>query len=220
MPPVSMTSVVTSAITLRDLLPGATDRATFVGQTGSGKTTLARTLLAYRPYVVVLDVKGTLNWPGYRIVRTLPKLSAIDPETDTRIIYRPDFSELRSPELIDPFFEWVYRRHNTTVYIDETAGVTQGDQYPYHYGACFMRGRELGVEVWSATQRPIRIPQIALSEAEHVYAFRLRMPQDRARVESVASISQLAIAGLGKREFLYSPQDGEVIGPLTLRLAA
>lgn len=206
-------------VELRDLAPGASDRVLFAGQTGSGKTTLARQLLRFRRYVVVLDVKGTLNWDGYKVLRSQRQLEQLDPDEHRRIIYRPDYAELRDPDAIDPFFEWVYKRHNTTVYIDETAGITQGDSYPYHYGACFMRGRELGVEVWSATQRPMRIPQIAMSEAEHIFCFRLRMPQDRARLESVAAVPEHAIARLSKREFLYAPQDGAIRGPLTLDLS-
>ena len=202
---------------LRALCPGKSDRALFVGQTGSGKTTLAQVLLRmFRKYVVVLDVKGTLNWSGYRVVRTMGGLSRIDPDEDTRIIYRPDYSELRDPEAIDPFFKWIVDRRHTTVYVDETAGVTQGDNFPYNYGACLMRGREMGVELWSATQRPLRIPQIAMSEAEHVYAFRLRMPQDRARVSQLTAIPEERISSLRKREFLYAPQDGGIRGPLTL----
>jgi energy-coupling factor transporter ATP-binding protein EcfA2 len=204
---------------LRALCPRKSDRAFFVGQTGSGKTTLAQVLLRmFRVHVAVLDVKGTLNWGGYKLVRTMSALSRIDPTETTRIIYRPGYAELRDPEAIDPFFRWAFDRHHTTVYIDETAGVTQGNTYPYHYGACLMRGRELGVELWSATQRPMSIPQISMSEAEHVYAFRLRMPQDRDRVSALTAIPVERIATLAKRQFLYAPQDGDIRGPLTLEL--
>jgi ABC-type oligopeptide transport system ATPase subunit len=202
------------------LCPRRSDRALFVGQTGSGKTTLAQVLLRlFRVHVVVLDVKGTLNWKGYTLIRSMSKLTRVEPEETTRIIYRPNYAELRDPDAIDPFFQWIYERHHTTVYVDETAGVTQGDTYPYHYGACLMRGREKGTEVWSATQRPMRIPQIAMSEAEHVYAFRLRMLQDQSRVEQLTAIPPGSIGTLRKREFLYAPQDGDIRGPLTLNFA-
>lgn len=198
---------------LASLVPAKSDRALFVGQTGSGKTTLARVLLEARRYVVVLDAKGTIKWPGYRLEKNLDRLVK---RAEPRLIYRPTMEELVDESTIDSFFRWIYLRRNTTVYIDETAAITRGDVYPFHYGACFMRGRELNVEVWSATQRPTRIPQVALSESEHVYAFRLRLPQDRMRVEALTGISQDAISGLTKRNFLYAPQSGEVAGPFTL----
>lgn len=200
---------------LSDMLPARTDRALFVGQTGSGKTTLAQHLLNARRYVVVLDVKGTLNWRGYELHRSLARMAKSDAE---RLIYRPPYNVLEDDEEMDGFFRWIYLRRNTTVYVDETAGVTNGDNFPYHFGACYMRGRELGVEMWCATQRPMRIPQIVMSEAEHVYVFKLRMPQDRLRVESITGIANALQFPLRKREYLYAPQDGDVHGPLTLAL--
>jgi DNA helicase HerA-like ATPase len=92
------------------------DRVLFVGTTGSGKTTLARVLLSSRAFVVVLDVKGTLNWPGYRMVRRLRDLARIDADKSRRIIYRPHYTELNA---IDPFFRWILERGNTTLYVDE-----------------------------------------------------------------------------------------------------
>jgi DNA helicase HerA-like ATPase len=210
---------VAQAVDLKALIPRRTDRALLSGQTGSGKTTLAQVLLQHREYVVVLDVKGTLNWGGYRVFPELKKLKDVDPVEVKKIIYRPTYAELGSEEAINDFFGWVYDRRNTTLYVDELAGVTRGDRYPYFYGACLMRGRELGIEVISGTQRPTHIPQIAMSEAEHVYTFKLKMRRDRERMEDLTGIPQERIARLQKREFLYAPQDGEIVGPLRLELA-
>lgn len=205
-------------VEIQQLAPGRSDRVFLAGQTGSGKTTLAQQLLLLRRYVVVLDVKGTLNWSGYFRVTKFSELLNLDPVESPRVIYAPRYEELSDSEQVNDFFRWVYDRHNCTVYVDELAGVTSGDSYPYYYGACLMRGRELGVEVWSGSQRPTRIPQIAMSEAEHVYCFKLKMTQDRQRMESLAEIPQEKIAALPKQHFLYAPQDGGVIGPLKLAL--
>jgi len=198
------------------LIPAPSDRALFAGQTGSGKTTLARELLSHREYVVVLDGKGTIDWPGYERATTLQHLYDSHPEKQPRLIFRPDYATLANERAMDDFFRWVYDRRRTTLYVDETASVTRGDIFPFHYGACLMRGRERGVEVWSATQRPMRIPIIAQSEAEHAYIFRLRMPQDRQRIEQTTGIDADDIARLDKHFFLYAPQDGEIMGPHTL----
>ncbi len=200
---------------LRGLIPSPSDRALLVGQTGSGKTTLARYLLTARKYRVVADYKGKLNWPEYTVCTTLRAL--VQNRADS-LLYRPNYGESQDEEICARFWEWIYQRGNCTVYVDETAAITNGNTYPYHYGAVLMRGRELGIELWSATQRPKDIPQVVLSESEHVFAFRLRLPQDRERVEQLTGIDRQRIASLTKREFLYARQDAEVVGPLHLQL--
>lgn len=198
-----------------DLIPRRGERAVFVGQTGSGKTTLARLLLRARRYVVVLDVKGNLNWPGYKVYKSFGALTKAKEE---RLIYRPAWQELQDPDEIEAFFCWVYQRRNCTVYIDELFGICNGDVYPPHYGACLTRGRELGIDVWSATQRPKRVPQVALSESENYYAFYLKMPQDRERMRDLTGIDDEEIATLPKFDFLFARQDGGTVGPLRLDL--
>lgn len=202
-------------LTLDELTPRKTDRALFVGMTGSGKTTLAQILLRSRGYVVAVDFKGLLKWPGYEVHTGIGSLARAKAP---RLIYRPNYDEIRNEEIQEQVWEWLYRRGNTTVYVDETAAVTEGNVYPFYYGACLMRGREHGIELWSATQRPARIPSIVLSESEHVFAFRLRLPQDRERVEALTMIERESIAVLPKHEFLYAPQDGDIVGPLRLNL--
>jgi len=209
------TNSARSSLPLSSMIPARSDRALLVGQTGSGKTTLARWLLASREFQVVIDAKGTLKWDGYTVARRVHNLTK---RREARLIYRPSYGALQDHDEQERLWQWLYERGNTTVYVDETAAITDGDIFPYYYGACLMRGRERGIELWSATQRPLRIPQVCLSESEHVYAFRLRLPQDRQRVEALTGIPARSIHALPKRHFLYAPQDGEVSPPLTLSL--
>lgn len=202
-------------LTTTDLLPARGERAVFVGQTGSGKTTLARTLLRSRQYVVVIDPKGMLAWPEYRVYRSLATLTKAK---EPRLIYRPSWQELQDSDELEAFFSWVYQCRNRTLYVDELFGIAQGEVYPPHFGACLTRGRELGIDVWSATQRPKRVPQVALSEAEHYYAFYLKLSQDRERVRDLTGIESEQIAVLPKYQFLYARQDSGTVGPLTLAM--
>lgn len=199
-----------------NILPAPTDRAFFVGQTGSGKTTLARELLKQRRYVVVMDGKGLLDWPEMKLIKKFDQLTTA---TEEKMIWRPTHEELRDEEAIDKFFEWIYLRGNTCVYVDEAATVTRGEEIPSYYHGCITRGREHGVEMWSGTQRPSRVPQVLMSEAEHFYAFRLKMPRDREKVEAMSGIEQDKLAVIPKHQFFYAPQDGDVRGPLRLRLS-
>ena len=201
------------------LIPPATDRAVLVGQTGSGKTTLARYLLNERTlrgsHTVVFDYKGRIDWKEFELCTSLSKLAGSKKQS---LLYRPTYEESQDEETVNKVWEWLYRRGGTTAYIDELDAISSGEVYPYYYGACLVRGRELGIEVWSATQRPTKIPQRTLSESENVYAFKLRLPQDRERVEALTGIDRTRINELRKREFLFSRQDGETQGPIILKI--
>jgi energy-coupling factor transporter ATP-binding protein EcfA2 len=207
-------------VPFESILPDVTDRVFLVGQTGSGKTTLAEMLCRCRYYVVVFDPKGRIGWEGYEVHTQLASLVA---SSAARLIYRPVYEELQDLDehgTVDQFFEWVYRRGHTTLYVDEVLAVAQGDMYPWHYGACITRGRELGIETYTATQRPARIPGIVRSEAEHDYIFKLRRASDRETMEEETGVSRDAIFQLPKHHFFYARQDSEAVGPLTLDLSA
>lgn len=203
---------------LATLEPGATDRALFVGMTGSGKTTLARALLRERTHVVVLDGKGTVDWPGWARHTQLARAVKLDPRKQPRIIYAPAPSELRDRELMEAFFAWVYERKNTLLYIDEIYSIAFGTDLPDGLQAILTRGRERRVPVWGATQRPMFVPTAFLTEAEHAYLFRLQAPQDRKKVADFYGIDPDALNGLGKRLFYYAPIGEYPTGPLTLKL--
>lgn len=202
---------------LSQMIPHPGERCVIIGKTGSGKTTLARFLCNYRTHVVALDSKGTLRWDGFKVYATLRELQRA---REPKLIYRPTIYEMRDAAILDAFFEWVFRRQHTTLYVDELAAIGDVGEYPLHFGACLTRGRELGVETWVSTQRPCDIPQIVLSESEHAYVFRLRLPQDQRRAADVVGVNPLLVAGLPHKEFFYAAAAGEPSGPYTLDLGA
>lgn len=138
-------------------------------------------------------------------------LGKLNGKKHPKILYAPSVYELSSSETMDAFFQWVYERRNCTVYVDEIAAVATATTFPFHLGACYMRGRERGVEVWAATQRPARVPMICFSEAEHTYCFYLKMRPDRIRVEQDAGIDADDIHALPKRQFIYTSLDRAII---------
>ena len=201
------------------MLPGRTDRALFVGMTGSGKTTLARALLAGRKFVIVYDGKGTVNWPGHKLVTELDRLFDLDPVKYPRLTYRPNVADAQDDARKEAFFAWVYARRNCTLYIDEVYSVVSGNQLPFSFRAILTRGREHNLESWNATQRPMMIPQEIISEAEHAYVFKLRMEQDRDKLARVAGFNPDALRVQHKRDFLYFRDDSvQPFGPFRLAL--
>lgn len=157
---------------------GADERVIFVGKTGTGKTTLARNLLAHQRRLVVCDGKGTLwRWGLEDIdVSDLPRRLGNRSEGRYRLPPGTDW---------DTAFSMLLELGPVVVYIDELYAVVEPGRRSAALSALQTRGRELGVSVWAATQRPTWVPLTSLSESEVWFVFRLQLPDDRRRVEAV-----------------------------------
>ncbi len=163
----------------------ANDRVLLAGKTGSGKTWFAHRLLAGVPRLVVIDPKATLiDW------------GLTEPGADdwTRL-ERGGTGRFRilAPIVDDPLmwyeslFQRLYDIGDLTVYIDEAYAVSSPGSRPGKYlAALYTRGRELGIGVWAATQRPTWIPLFLISEADWLIMFRLNLPDDRKRLAAIA----------------------------------
>lgn len=199
------------------------------GRTGSGKTYLAKKYLAGYRNVVALDTKGTLVWqeiPGTKWdlgKQPYPKFDLVDggkeltlverladlPKVKTpKIIYRPRLEEMNE-DFYNEFFKWCYLRRNTIVWVDEVMSICPGpSKIPFYYQGILTRGRELGVSVWSLTQRPKTIPLVIISESSHFFVFDLNMAEDRERLMEVTGCPQLGQKP-GQYNFWYYKVDAE-----------
>lgn len=161
------------------------ERVIIVGKTGSGKTTLARYITTATRRLLVIDSKGSLGkWD----------LEPFDDEALEKLRSGGAVRArvLRPPEDDGSFyghvFKAAYEAGNVVIYIDEMfAIVPPGSRAPEYMQACYTRGREFGIGVWSSTQRPASIPLIAISEAEHFFMFRLTLFEDRKRMSEFMS---------------------------------
>jgi len=190
----------------RQLQMGVNDRATLIGATGTGKTTLARFLVEdkYKRNSVVYNNKPSDSislWRDTQILYT--DFDTIQDVETPRMIYTPPLRESLNPDLQDRFFDWIYFRRYTRLYIDEANALRGGVNPSYYLQACICRGRERGIGVVTGTQRPHRVPMILMSEAEHFFIFRLNMLQDRQRVWEMTGISVDEQTDLEQYEFFY-----------------
>lgn len=180
------------------------------GKTGSGKTYLARKYLAGYENVFVLDTKGTLEWPEVprdelTIITHISELNKVE---TPKCIYKPAIEELE-PEFYDQFFRFIYERGHTILWVDEIMSVSPNAQkIPFYLKAALTRGRELGVAVWSLTQRPSGINLLPISEASHIISFDLNLPQDRKRMAEVSGAPEF-LKKPGEYKFWYYNVQGE-----------
>lgn len=201
---------------IEELYIPATGRGVLVGMTGSGKSTLAKVLISPFRYVAVIDPKGLLDWEGFERVTRLKEVVKSKAE---KIIYAPEAVELRNVDYVDGFFRWVYERRNTFLYVDEVYAVSYRNEIPPHYHSILTRGRERGNGLLSATQRPMLIPTVIMSESENWYIFRLNMEGDRRKIEQAIGLPQEDIQALPKRIFRFVKADEDLQSPaLTLSL--
>lgn len=185
-----------------------------IGRNGTGKTRLVEELLSFYKNVYVLDLKGQIQWPDYRVFNNLENFKNA---RDHKKIYKPFAKDLRNEQIIDQFFWHIFREGEVVLYVDEVSLVTRGQDVSDGYHAIIAQGRELGITLYQSTQRPKGIPSIVMTESQRFFVFSLNLEADRKRVKEVAPIEEEEIQKLGKFEFLFSDMDA-VYGPYKLEI--
>lgn len=161
------------------------------GLTGSGKSELAQIYLSGKDNAICLDTKGTEEWWRIPDVKVFTRLDELVKFTYGKAIYRPRWEELNQ-NYFNSFFEWIYKRGNTDVWIDEAMNVCpNATVIPEYYKGCLTRGRTLGISVWSLTQRPKTIPLVIMSEAKHFFIFDLNLEADRKRIMEIVPYDEI-----------------------------
>ena len=167
------------------------ERWLFVGKTGSGKSYLARALLremARRGWPIVIvdpsafwmgkNPKWERNGPG-----TIEKprlVTHFNPKLAVQL-YVPSIPGWQDPGL-DALMADCLTRGKLVLYFDETNGLVSANQFSPWFARVVTQGRKHELAVWAATQRPTRVPEILLSQAENWAIFRVIAPQDRKRI--------------------------------------
>lgn len=161
------------------------------GQTGSGKSICAEIYLSGLDNVICLDTKGETNFSMIKDSPIFERLEDLIQFKEGKAIYRPRWEELNS-EYYDRFFEWIYRRKNTNVWVDEVMSLYEnaGSILPYHK-AIMTRGRTKNISCWNVTQRPKTIPLSLISEAKHFFIFDLNVEADRKRIQEVVAQNEI-----------------------------
>ncbi len=164
-------------MTAPNIVLRGTERACFFGKTGTGKTTLARSLLYQCARTVVLDPKHMFTPPpGVKIVSEYTKRLA-----HQVIRVEPDGWE--SERWRQAIYQ-VWQRGNTVLYVDECTLISPARTILPELGRVIRTGRERGLGVWIASQRPKDIPSVVFTESEHFFVFRLQWEEDRKKVAS------------------------------------
>lgn len=193
-------------------------RAIVVGRTGSGKTTFSKSVITQFPFVVAMDPKGRFNLPWGRIAQSPDQLYRMEPRPFEPQIYRPERRYYRDQEAWNSVFDLVYRRQNTTLYVDEVEGVIDAPRVPDAYEDCISRGRELNIRVISCNQRPTLIPLRLLTEADHYVMYRLQWEDDVKRMATLMGKEVLEPLPLTEEHAFYYYRVGGKVSKHVLNL--
>jgi hypothetical protein len=159
-------------------------RVAFAGKTGSGKTFLARYLTRSFKRLIVIDPKNVLGIPNWNLDELDSKtLKSLRKGEAGRVrIWEPPAFDASGFPVWDSVFDFAWELGNITIYIDEMYSVCNNGRMSWPLRRLYTQGRQPGIGVWAATQRPSFVPQEMFSEAEWDFIFMLRLEKDRKKI--------------------------------------
>lgn len=196
----------TNSIDWNTLRLGQEQHGFVCGATGTGKSKLSEFIVndEHKAFSVVYDPKHSRTiseWRGQTYIHHWEDLISYEHAETRRIVYRPPLEDAENIDAQRAFFKWIYEQGHVRIYIDESSALLSSDNFWVR--GCLQRGRELGISVVAATQRPVSIPLITLSEATKFYIFRLNLEEDMKRIAKLTGISVEKQMMLEEYQFYY-----------------
>lgn len=187
------------------------DRLFLVGKTGSGKTEAAKHLV-WRALdkCVFYDMTGKeasdLNAPVLHEIEDVKvALFAEDPDNRLdRLVYAP---EVPTYEGFEDLCRLVYNREDIHLIADELLLVYRDGNSVRpttdHHLKILTNGRKVGVGMTGCSQRPTNVPLESISESEHQFCFKLKLPADRDRMKKVMGTAVEDALDLDRYHYYY-----------------
>lgn len=190
-------------------LPG--EHVAVIGDTGTGKTyLLAKGLLRMRQYVVVLKTKGDPDdddkWAGFHRIRHARQ---INNERYSRFVLEPEYryQAIEGAELL----ERVWRQGGWTVVIDE-GWYAERIGLKEFIERLLTQGRSSGISVVYGQQRPVTTSRFVISQATHIFCFRVEGRDQKTIAESTTPRIVPVIDSLTRHEFAYYNRARRYVG--------
>lgn len=192
------------------------------GMTGTGKSYLCEHFLRTYDYVVKLDTKNETDerrfynqsaWNGlveHTDFDVTSDFYELDEIGTPKIIYNVDF-ENQNIDHFNEFFNWIFQRGNTILWIDELMSIGTVQKYPPALGRLLQQGRSKNIGVWCCTQRPSGIPSITLANSSYFFIFDMALPNDRKKLMETTGMPEMLERPSGYNFWYYRMGDKKCV---------
>jgi len=156
-----------------------------VGMKGSGKSYLANQLL--RGFsglnVIVYDFNSQFHDSRAVVLHNIEEVFKLYDSTQgvKHIIFQP-FN--KDEQTFTRYCDEIFKRSNIIAMIDETHIYVSKMRILKSYNNLILSGRPRGISVISISSRPANLPNNALTNARHLFAFKLNLESDIIFLES------------------------------------
>lgn len=200
------------------LTVNGSDRWFFTGRTGMGKSHLmkhlARMYAAKGGRVVIVDgpdhswlgkdKAGKLIEPARRGDGTIDKprlVKAFNRKCHVQL-FRPRVPGYSDQALMN-YLEAAFKEERLLIIFDELFGILDPNHQPEIVMQLWSQGRKHDIAVWAASQRPARIPEIVMSQAENWAIFNIINKNDRKKIAEWIGSPQIVEEVLPPRYWWY-----------------
>jgi DNA helicase HerA-like ATPase len=154
-----------------------------VGMKGSGKSYLANEILRGLKNipVIVYDFNSQFHDSHAVVLHEIKEVFTVFDAGQKHIIFQP-FN--KNEETFVKYCDEIFKRSNVVAMIDETHVYVSKQKILKSYNNLILSGRPRGISVISISSRPANLPNNALTNARHIFAFKLNLESDIIFLES------------------------------------
>lgn len=195
----------------------SSERITIIGQTRSGKSKLSKWIFNNSPAKrkVIINPKGSQSilkdYPAWERELKTPLTNGL--HHVIRLVDR------KNKHAWDNDLNAVFLAGNTLLWLDELAMMANESQYSQALQNIYQAAGERKVGTIACAQRPVGIPNFAISEVEHLFVFYTQLGSDREKLEKATQSDWSDLLKLQKYHFCYWTQGmskAEIIEPITI----
>ena len=154
-----------------------------IGMKGSGKSYLANEILRGLKNipVIVYDFNSQFHDSHAVVLHDITEVFKVFDAGQKHIIFQP-FN--KNEETFTKYCDGIFKRSNVVAMIDETHVYVSKMRILKSYNNLILSGRPRGISVISISSRPANLPNNALTNARHIFAFKLNLESDIKFLES------------------------------------